>query len=56
MKRWEDPTKKPPMAQENKRKHSLVECNFYFQNFLLPFLAWANGRGRHWSHILTYSY
>jgi hypothetical protein len=26
MKIWEDPTKKPPMAQENKRKHSLVEC------------------------------
>ncbi len=36
-------------------KHALVALNFYFQNCLLPFLAWANSMGRHWSHILTYS-
>jgi hypothetical protein len=38
-----------------KKRHALVALNFYFQNCLLPFLAWANSKGRHWSHILTYS-
>jgi hypothetical protein len=26
---------------------------FGFQNSWSPFLAWANGKGKHWSHILT---
>jgi hypothetical protein len=47
--------KNHPWQKKIKKKHSLVECNFYFENCLLPFLAWANGRGKHWSHILTYS-
>jgi hypothetical protein len=25
-----------------------------FPKLFITILAWANGRGRHWSHILTY--
>jgi hypothetical protein len=39
--------------REQKKNISLVGWNFDFQNYLSPYLAWANGKGRHWSHILT---
>jgi hypothetical protein len=25
----------------------------WFPKLLVTFLAWANGKGKHWSHILT---
>jgi hypothetical protein len=56
-------TKKTPPAPLQKRKNSacwafpLAAWNFYFQNGLSPFLAWANGRAKISGHnpVLTNS-
>jgi len=55
---WEQPENKnsPPPQKKAKASYkvfSLATQNFYFQNCLSPFLAWANTPIINWGHLLN---